>query len=241
MFTGIVEIMGHVAEIIEHDTDGGWTMTIGGAEAILSDCHLGDSIAVNGTCLTVTAFTESTFKVGLAPETLQRTNLGKLQVGAKVNLERAMASHTRFGGHFVQGHVDGTATISKITPDVNSLRFEFTLPDRSLLPYLIPKGYVALDGTSLTVCDVNDTARTFTIMLVAYTQEHVVMPLKKVGDTVNVEVDMLGKYVERVVVGMLQSAPEAEEAATEGNKPSLGNLLQAHIERAVAKELAKRS
>ncbi|KNE60716.1 riboflavin synthase, alpha subunit [Allomyces macrogynus ATCC 38327] len=225
MFTGIVEIMGHVAEIIEHDTDGGWTMTIGGAEAILGDCHLGDSIAVNGTCLTVTAFTESTFK---------RTNLGKLQVGAKVNLERAMdLAHA--------GHVDGTATISKITPDVNSLRFEFTLPDRSLLPYLIPKGYVALDGTSLTVCDVNDTARTFTIMLVAYTQEHVVMPLKKVGDTVNVEVDMLGKYVERVVVGMLGSAPEAEETATEGSKPSLGNLLQAHIERAVAKELAKRS
>lgn len=147
-----------------------------------------------GTCLTVTEFDKETFKVGVAPESLRRTNLGELKVGSKVNLERAMDAQKRFGGHIVQGHVDCTVTITSITPEGNSLWFKFHVPDRQLMRYIIPKGFIALDGTSLTVCDVDDDAQTFTIMMIAHTQQHVIMPLKKVGDHVNLEVDMMAKY-----------------------------------------------
>ncbi|ORZ30336.1 Lumazine-binding protein, partial [Catenaria anguillulae PL171] len=199
----------------------GFTLIIGDAEAILADCHIGDSIAINGTCLTVTEFTPSTFKVGLIPETLRKTSLGELQVGDKVNLERAMSGGTRFGGHFVQGHVDCTCTINSVTPEGESLVYEFTLPaDRAdLMAYIIPKGYITLDGTSLTVVDVDDRRRAFSICMISHTQKCVVMPRKKVGSQVNVEVDMLGKYVERV---------------------SLAGMLEAYVERAVERALAKR-
>ncbi|CAG8508258.1 4344_t:CDS:2 [Acaulospora colombiana] len=188
MFTGIVEHTGVITEIQQLDNSesggGGWSMKI-------------------GTCLTVTEFDTSWFKVGLAPETLRRTNLGDLKVGMKVNLERAIAANVRFGGHFVQGHVDTTATILSITPEGNSLWFRLSLADPSYLRYIIPKGYICLDGTSLTVCEVNDEERWFSIMLIAYTQDHVILPSKQVGDKINVEVDMLGKYVERIVEPML--------------------------------------
>ncbi|ORX69566.1 alpha subunit of riboflavin synthase, partial [Linderina pennispora] len=201
MFTGIVECMGKVVEFAPLDTSesggNGSSLTISGAEQVLSDCHLGDSIAINGTCLTVTEFTKDTFKVGCAPETLSRTNLGQLQPGSLVNLERALAAGHRFGGHFVQGHVDTTAEIISATPDGNSIWFKFRVGDKKLMPYIIPKGFIAIDGTSLTVCDVNDDEAWFTIMLIAYSQSHVIMPTKKPGDLVNIEVDMLGKYVEK--------------------------------------------
>ncbi|CAG8442112.1 10201_t:CDS:2 [Funneliformis caledonium] len=207
MFTGIVEHMGTVVEIQQLDTSssggGGWSMKVGDSENILVDCRLGDSISVNGTCLTVTAFEKSWFKVGLAPETLRRTNLGDLKVGNNVNLERAIAANVRFGGHFVQGHIDTTATILSVTPEGNSLWVRLSPSDKSYLRYIIPKGYICLDGTSLTICEVNDDESWFSIMLVAYTQSHVIMPTKKVGERVNVEVDMLGKYVERIVEPML--------------------------------------
>ncbi|CAG8657962.1 7396_t:CDS:2, partial [Paraglomus occultum] len=163
-----------------------------------------DEIYNIGTCLTVTEFEKSWFKIGLAPETLRRTNLGELKVGDKVNLERAVSAGIRFGGHFVQGHVDTTATITSKTPDGNSLYIKLTLTDPSYIKYIIPKGYISIDGTSLTIIDVNDAEAWFTIMLVAYTQEHVIFPLKKIGDKVNIEVDMLGKYVEKIVSGMLK-------------------------------------
>ncbi|KAL1921351.1 uncharacterized protein VTP21DRAFT_11067 [Calcarisporiella thermophila] len=211
MFTGIIEHMGTVVSITEIDASesggGGWSMIIGDAASILGDCHIGDSIAVNGCCLTVTEFNEDSFKVGIAPESLRRTNLGDLKVNDKVNLERALSGGTRFGGHFVQGHVDCTATIVSIKPEGNSKWFELELPDQSLLPYLIPKGFIALDGTSLTVCDVDDNKRRFTIMMIAHTQKHVVMAEKQPGDRVNVEMDMVGKYavkqVEAAIEGML--------------------------------------
>ncbi|KAL7749986.1 DNA topoisomerase 1 [Sorochytrium milnesiophthora] len=221
MFTGIVELIGTVAEVMPMDAAsaggeaaGGWTMVVTDCAPILTDCHEGDSIAINGTCLTVTEFTSTQFKVGLSPETLRKTNLGKLQVGSKVNLERAMSGATRFGGHFVQGHVDTTATISKITPDGNSIWFEMTLADRALMPFIVPKGFITVDGTSLTVCDVGDDRPFFSIMMISHTQRHVIMPSKKVGDTVNIEVDMIGKYVERVVTGMLKDGSVLEEGVT---------------------------
>ncbi|GAA5813742.1 hypothetical protein MFLAVUS_007229 [Mucor flavus] len=200
MFTGLVEIMGTVSSIKEQDNSesggNGWTITVSDAAEILTDCHLGDSIAINGTCLTATEFDKDSFKVGVAPETLRCTNLGDLKVGDKVNLERAMDSNKRFGGHMVQGHVDNTVKIISIKPEGNSVWYTLQMEeeDRDKMRYVIPKGFICLDGTSLTVCDVDDDERTFSIMMIAHTQAHVIMPLKKVGDRVNVEVDMLAKY-----------------------------------------------
>jgi len=122
-----------------------------------------------------------------------------------VNLERAMSANKRFGGHMVQGHVDDTATIIDITPEGNSLWFKLQLPTTALLPYIIPKGFICLDGASLTVCDVNDAERWFTIMMIAHTQSCVVMADKKPGDRVNVEVDMVGKYALKSLEGAMGS------------------------------------
>ncbi|KAG2201672.1 hypothetical protein INT47_003898 [Mucor saturninus] len=200
MFTGLVEIMGTVSSIKEQDNTesggNGWTITVSDAAEILVDCHLGDSIAINGTCLTATEFDTDSFKVGVAPETLRCTNLGDLKVGDKVNLERAMDSKKRFGGHMVQGHVDNTVKIISIKPEGNSIWYTVQMEeeDRDKMRYVIPKGFICLDGTSLTVCDVNDEERTFSIMMIAHTQTHVIMPLKTIGDRVNVEFDMLAKY-----------------------------------------------
>ncbi|KAI9033949.1 alpha subunit of riboflavin synthase [Phycomyces nitens] len=216
MFTGLVERIGTVTSVIEKDstTSGGngWTVTVGDCAEILVDCHLGDSIAINGTCLTVTEFDTDSFKVGIAPESLRCTNLGALKVGSKVNLERAMDSKKRFGGHMVQGHVDTTVKIVSITPEGNSLWFKFQVPldHKDTMRYIIPKGFITLDGTSLTVCDVDDTERTFTIMMIAHTQLHVIMPLKKVGDEVNVEVDMLAKYALKSLEGAIKSSEGLE-------------------------------
>jgi len=213
-------------------------MTVADSAPILVDCHIGDSICVNGACLTVTEFDTDKFKLGIAPETLDRTNLGDLKVGMKVNLERAMAAHVRFGGHMVQGHVDDAVTIVSRTEDGNSLRLLFRVPDEtdtgpsarpSLLPYLIEKGYVTLDGASLTITSVSDTDRTFGIMLIAHTQGKIDLANKQVGDRVNVEVDMVGKYVEKAVLAAL------------GGR-GIGSIgIQTQIDQAVERALAKRN
>jgi riboflavin synthase len=155
-----------------------------------------------GTCLTVTSFDTSTVKVGVAPETLRRTNLGSLTTGSKVNLERAVSASTRMGGHFVQGHVDTTARIGRVTPDGNALTFRFVPRDGAVLRYVVEKGFVAIDGASLTVTAVDGEG--FEVMLIAYTQDRVVTAAKKVGDEVNVEVDMVGKYVEKNVAAWFE-------------------------------------
>jgi riboflavin synthase len=177
-------------------------LTIIGAEAILDDCHEGDSISINGTCLTVTEFDKSTFKVGVAPETLRRTNLGSLVEGSQVNLERAVSAHTRMGGHFVQGHVDTIATILSVTPDGNALTFRFQPRDLLILRYVVEKGFIAIDGASLTVTNVGSDW--WEVMLIAYTQERLVTANKKTGEEVNIEVDMVGKYVEKNVAAYFQ-------------------------------------
>lgn len=160
---------------------------------------------MNGTCLTVTEFDKSTFKVGVAPETLRRTNLGTLVEGSKVNLERAVSSHTRMGGHFVQGHVDTVATIVSVTPDGNALAFRFHPKDPSILRYVVEKGYVAIDGASLTVTNVSDGKDGWwEVMLIAYTQDRIVTAGKKAGEEVNIEVDMVGKYVEKNVAAYFE-------------------------------------
>lgn len=209
MFTGIVEILGTVSKLEKLDKTasggGGTSLTIVGAEEILGDCHEGDSISVNGTCLTVTEFDKSTFKVGVAPETLRRTNLGTLKEGSQVNLERAVSAHTRMGGHFVQGHVDTIATILSVTQDGNAKTFRFQPRDRSVLRYIVEKGFITVDGASLTVTNVQDGPDGWwEVMLVAYTQERVVTATKQPGDAVNVEVDMVGKYVEKNVAAYFE-------------------------------------
>ena len=210
MFTGLIEHLGVVSKV-DHDV-GGCTLTISRSDPILDDCHIGDSIAVNGACLTVTEFQRDVeggfFKVWLANETLSRTDLGERKIGDQVNLERAMGTHVRFGGHFVQAHVDTTALIVDQVPDGDSLRLRFQLPeptpDRpSLLPYIIPKGYVCIDGTSLTVTEVDDAQRTFGVMLIRHTQEKITLGKKPKGSKVNIEVDMVGKYVEKSVFAAL--------------------------------------
>ncbi|KII94266.1 hypothetical protein PLICRDRAFT_153770 [Plicaturopsis crispa FD-325 SS-3] len=210
MFTGLIEHLGTVQFIIRDA--GGCTLVISQSAPILGDCHVGDSIAVNGACLTVTEFDVEKdggwFKVWLANETLERTDLGERQEGDQLNLERAMGAHVRFGGHFVQAHVDSTAVIVDRSVDGDSVRLLFQLPEPtstrpSLLPYLIPKGYVTIDGASLTLTSVDDAQRTFGVMLIQHTQEKITLPRKPIGAKVNIEVDMVGKYVEKSVVAAL--------------------------------------
>jgi riboflavin synthase len=169
------------------------------------------------------------FKVGIAPETLRRTNLGQLRVGSKVNLERAVQGHVRFGGHFVQvlphtslllftaesvqGHVDTTAEIVVAARDGNAVAMTFKPSDPKVLMYIVEKGYIALDGTSLTITAVDDT--TFSVMLIAYTQAPTVVAMKEVGDQVNVEVDLLGKLVEKQVLGALQGSHDGQGSLVE--------------------------
>ncbi|PSS05723.1 Riboflavin synthase [Actinidia chinensis var. chinensis] len=198
LFTGIVEEMGRVQHL-GSAVDGGFTMKIL-SKTVLEDVNLGDSIAVNGTCLTVTDFdTQSAeFTVGLSPETLRKTSLVELEPGSPVNLERALKPSTRMGGHFVQGHVDGTGEIVGKEREGDSLWVTVKAAPE-LLRYIVPKGFIAVDGTSLTVVKVFDEEGCFNFMLVDYTQQKVVIPLKEIGQKVNLEVDILGKYVERLL------------------------------------------
>jgi len=193
MFTGIVEEIGSVRSC--RRSGSGFDLVIN-AQLVTEDAHLGDSIAVNGVCLTVTALDDQGFTTGLAPETLSRTNLESLPVAGSVNLERALLPTTRMGGHFVQGHVDGTGSISRFDIDNDALWVTIKAPE-SIMPYVVPKGYITLDGTSLTVVEVGDDW--FNVTLVAYTQQHIILPKKAIGDAVNIEVDVLGKYVERLL------------------------------------------
>ena len=191
MFTGIVEEVGRVAALREEA--GGWHLQVQAHKAA-QGAALGASVAVNGACLTITDLREGRLSFGLAPETLRRTNLGDLKPGDGVNLERSLPANGRVDGHFVQGHVDGTGTLLAKTPDGDSLTVTVRA-EPALLRYLVPKGYVAVDGTSLTVIGVLPDR--FTFMLIAYTQAHIALPEKPVGARVNLEVDILAKYAER--------------------------------------------
>ncbi|KAK4055078.1 Riboflavin synthase alpha chain [Microbotryomycetes sp. JL201] len=228
--------MGEIESIHPTTEFEGYSFVIGQAGAILGDCNIGDSIAVNGCCLTVTEFdaAQGTFAVGLSNETLSRTDLGKLQVGSKVNLERAMAGHGRFGGHFVQGHVDCTCRLLKKTQDGDSVRMLFSIPLEFHTP-MIPKGYVALDGTSLTLTSLDvpkpgeehyeEGSGTFGVMLVAHTQTRTVVALKEAGDTLNVECDVVGKGIESIVRNVI---------AGSGQGSALDQMIERTVERVLA-------
>ncbi len=199
MFTGIVEELGHVVEL-EPGADSA-RLTVAGP-LVTSDAVHGASIAVNGVCLTVVEHDSATFTVDVMAETLDRSSLGGLRAGDRVNLERAMAASSRFGGHIVQGHVDGTASILTRTPGERWEVVQFTLP-QSLARYVVEKGSITVDGVSLTVSavdtDSSTTDATFSVSLIPTTLALTTLGHKGVGDTVNLEVDVLAKYVERLL------------------------------------------
>jgi len=193
MFTGIVEELGTVAGI-EHGPASA-VLRIEGP-LVVSDATHGASIAVNGVCLTVTEHDATGFTVDVMAETLERSSLGALSPGDRVNLERAMPADGRFGGHVVQGHVDGTATITARTPGDRWEVVEISLPD-GLSRYLVDKGSITVDGISLTVVTAGETS--FTVSLIPETLARTTLGFKQPGDPVNLEVDVIAKYVERLV------------------------------------------
>ena len=195
MFTGIVEEVGVVAKI------SGNAMTVR-ASKVTEGLKLGDSIAVNGACLTAVSFSErgksgeNEFSVDLSPETMRRTSLGQLSEGRPVNLERALLASDRMGGHIVQGHVDGTGRMMSTKPEGDSIIFRIRVPKR-LNRYIVEKGFVAVDGISLTV--VKRSASSFTIAVIPYTLVNTNLASLSVGDRVNLEADILAKYVESLL------------------------------------------
>ena len=222
MFTGIVEEMGTVVNFEERDdmtlwdgtTGSGTELTVTG-DVILEGAYLGCSICVSGVCLTATEIDQEQkqVKFGLAPETLRRTYFPTLKTGDAVNLERASEIGGRNSGHFVQGHVDGTGEIIDRWQDEDSLFIKVKVGS-DLLPYIVPKGFIAIDGTSLTVVEVNKEESWFTFMLVEYTQKKIIIPGKSVGEKVNLEVDVLGKYSENALAALIPRL-EALEAKVE--------------------------
>ena len=202
MFTGIVEETG-IVDGLELNSNSALIKIR--AEKVLEGTKNGDSIAVNGVCLTVTDIKGSTFTADVMAETMRRTNLGSLKKGQKVNLERAMAADGRFGGHIVSGHIDGTGVISKIRDEQNA-RWIYIKAPADILRLIVQKGSIAIDGISLTVAYLDDES--FAVSLIPHTQKETTLATKKTGDTVNLENDIIAKYAERLlgVTGATQSA-----------------------------------
>lgn len=209
MFTGIVEEVGKIKAIRHSSSDSkiivtcskvlGKTSSLKGeSQSFSQPTAIGDSIAVNGVCLTVTAMDNSTFTADVMPETFQRSSLGKLRPGDPVDLERAMAADGRFGGHIVSGHIDGVGTIESLRRDGNAVWFEIAT-DPAILRYIVAKGSIAIDGISLTVASVTDTA--FKVSIIPHTLEATALSGKKAGSIVNLENDIIGKYVEKLIGG----------------------------------------
>lgn len=194
MFTGIIEATGRIARIERRGGD--LRLVIEAGALALDDVAVGDSVAVSGVCLTVVAIDGPALAFDVSVETLDHTSLGTLAVGARVNLEKAMRLSDRLGGHLVAGHVDGVARVVAIEPDARSQRWTFELPDE-LARYAAPKGSIAIDGVSLTVNDVD--GRRFGVNLIPHTIEITTLCDRKVGDAVNVEADMIVRYVEMLL------------------------------------------
>lgn len=193
MFTGIIEEIGTVMAV-HHGSSSSFIKIQ--ADKIFEDIHLGDSIAVNGVCLTATEYSGKIFKADVMNETLERSSLGLLKNGSHVNLERAMAANGRFGGHIVSGHIDGTGKISDIKNDGIAVWYTVTAAPE-ILRYIVEKGSVAIDGISLTVAKVTDSS--FSVSIIPHTASQTILSEKKIGDTVNLENDIVGKYVEKLM------------------------------------------
>jgi riboflavin synthase len=199
MFTGIVEEMGNV-KMLRRDASAA-RITIS-ASVVLGNTALGDSISVNGVCLTVVNIGKNDFSADVAAETLKVTNLGDLKIGAKVNLERALQLSARIGGHLVSGHVDAVGHIREKREEGNGWRISIDAPEM-ILRYVIKKGSISIDGVSLTVADVDKTG--FSVAIIPHTARLTTLGFKSAGDSVNLEVDLIGKYVERLLTGRIES------------------------------------
>lgn len=193
MFTGIIEEIGKVKAIERHANSIKLTIAV---KKILEDMHVGDSICTNGVCLTVTTFDDGSYTADVMPETMSRTNFKDLRINDLVNCERAMPANGRFGGHIVSGHIDGTGVISKMSRDDKAIRIKIeTRPE--ILKYIVEKGSITIDGISLTVTEVSNWD--FGVSIIEHTQDATTLTKKKVGETVNLENDIVGKYIEKFV------------------------------------------
>lgn len=211
MFTGLIEEIGSLRSV---DRRGEAMILTIGAAKILEDVKLGDSISVNGVCLTVVSYDARTFAVDVMPETYRHTNLHALQPGSLLNLERAMMAGARFGGHIVQGHVDGTGIIRDRKTDANAVVFTVEPHGRNLLRHVIPQGSVTLDGISLTVVSVDRESGRFAVSIIPHTLRETVLQHKHAGDTINIECDILGKYVDH----LLHAKEERYDSGAAGRK-----------------------
>ncbi len=196
MFTGIVEEVGRVTSLEPPQAPRNIATLTVEAGLVLDGMKLGDSVAINGACLTVVSLDSAGFQVEMVPETMRRTNLGHLAEGKLVNLERPLAVSDRLGGHIVQGHVDGTGTLVSMAPEGDSVIMGFEAT-QDLMPYIVGKGFIALDGASLTVVDKGTTS--FTIAVIPYTLQNTIFRERQLGDVVNLEVDVVAKYVESLL------------------------------------------
>ncbi len=208
MFTGIIEELGTVRRL-ESSSDG--ASLVIAANRTLSDLKIGDSIAVSGPCLTVTAFNRDSFSAFVMPETLNKSTLGALKPGDRVNLERAMALGGRLGGHLVSGHIDAKVTLTRKNPQGGAILLSFETPQH-LLRYIVPKGSVALDGVSLTVIEVEESS--FSVGIIPHTGQETTLGTKDIGYPVNLEVDLIGKYVEKMLEPMISKGEQQGEKIT---------------------------
>jgi len=195
MFTGLIAELGRITAIQKGESSAVFSVS---APGLISQIVVGDSVAVNGVCLTATSITGQTFTADVMVQTLAVTSLAQLGVGSPVNLELAALLNTRMGGHMVQGHVDGVATVVALTPGEKWAQFDITVPEK-LAKYIVNQGSICLDGVSLTVGQINDANNVVTVWLIPETLERTNLATKLPGDLINVEVDVLAKYVERLL------------------------------------------
>ncbi len=195
MFTGLIAELGRITAIDKGESSAVFTIA---APGLISQIALGDSVAVNGVCLTATAITGDSFTADVMVQTLAVTSLSQLAVGSPVNIELAALLNTRMGGHMVQGHVDGVATVVGLTPGDKWAQFDITVPEK-LAKYIVNQGSICLDGVSLTVGEINDANNVVTVWLIPETLERTNLSTKQPSDLINVEVDVLAKYVERLL------------------------------------------
>ncbi|MDF2667892.1 MAG: subunit alpha of riboflavin synthase [Paenibacillus sp.] len=220
MFTGIIEEIGRMRRIRKQGQ--AMILTIE-ARILLEDVKLGDSIAVNGVCLTVIAFDSDSFTVDVMPETFRLTTLARLQNGSRVNLERAMQASSRFGGHIVQGHVDTTGTIVARHREENAVVFQVEPGSVEPMKYMLPHGSITIDGISLTLVAVSE--QSFTVSIIPHTLAQTILEEKQPGDTVNLECDILGKYIERLLFFRTRGDASASNSAA----PSSGRVTEAFL------------
>ena len=195
MFTGLIAELGEVTAITKGETSAVFTIN---SPALISEIILGDSVAVNGVCLTATSLSSTGFTADVMVQTLSLTSLAEIKVGSPVNLELAAQLNARMGGHMVQGHVDGVATVVGLTPGEKWAQFDIKVPEH-LTKYIVNQGSICLDGVSLTVGEISDANNQLTVWLIPETLERTNLSSKKPGDLINIEVDVLAKYVERLL------------------------------------------